>query len=144
MVPVHKTAILVNEVILKELSECEKYNKMDRYRFCWDHSTSIINRFLYLQKSGWEKEYNPEVLENLDEASQKFVKNTSPLSDVDSRYKYMRLATKALPSAKDIEIGDVENKKLMARLAKFQLEFIRRKKTDLLKLSFTIMVADLF
>ncbi|CCQ21648.1 Putative sterigmatocystin biosynthesis lipase/esterase stcI [Listeria monocytogenes] len=40
------------------------------------------------------------------------MKNTSPLSDVDSRYKYMRLATKALPSAKDIEIGDVENKKI--------------------------------
>ncbi|CCQ24783.1 Katanin p60 ATPase-containing subunit [Listeria monocytogenes N53-1] len=68
------------------------------------------------------------------------MKNTSPLSDVDSRYKYMRLATKALPSAKDIEIGDVENKKIDG----FQFEFIRRKKTDLLKLSFTIMVADLF
>lgn len=104
----------------------------------------LIVFFIYKKAVG-KKEYNPEVLENLDEASQKFVKNTSPLSDVDSRYKYMRLATKALPSAKDIEIGDVEKKKkLMARLAKFQLEFIRRKKTDLLKLSFTIMVADLF
>lgn len=104
----------------------------------------LIVFFIYKKAVG-KKEYNPEVLENLDEASQKFVKNTSPLSDVDSRYKYMRLATKALPSAKDIEIGDVrKKKKLMARLAKFQLEFIRRKKTDLLKLSFTIMVADLF
>ncbi|EAG7401982.1 alpha/beta hydrolase, partial [Listeria monocytogenes] len=67
--------------------------------------------FIYKKAVG-KKDYNPEVLENLDKASQEFVKNTSPLSDVDSRYKYMRLATKALPSAKDIEIGDVENKKI--------------------------------
>lgn len=103
----------------------------------------LIVFFIYKKAVG-KKEYNPEVLENLDEASQKFVKNTSPLSDVDSRYKYMRLATKALPSAKDTKLAMLKIKKLMARLAKFQLEFIRRKKTDLLKLSFTIMVADLF
>lgn len=103
----------------------------------------LIVFFIYKKAVG-KKEYNPEVLENLDEASQEFVKNTSPLSDVDSRYKYMRLATKALPSAKISKLAMLKIKKLMARLAKFQLEFIRRKKTDLLKLSFTIMVADLF
>lgn len=103
----------------------------------------LIVFFIYKKAVG-KKDYNPEVLENLDKASQEFVKNTSPLSDVDSRYKYMRLATKALPSAKDIEIGDVENKKLMVQLAKFRFGFIRHKKTDLSKLSFIIMVADLF
>ncbi|EAD9429608.1 alpha/beta hydrolase [Listeria monocytogenes] len=71
----------------------------------------LIVFFIYKKAVG-KKDYNPEILENLDKASQEFVKNTSPLSDVDSRYKYMRLATKALPSAKDIEIGDVENKKI--------------------------------
>ncbi len=104
----------------------------------------LIVFFIYKKAVG-KKDYNPEVLENLDKASQEFVKNTSPLSDVDSRYKYMRLATKALPSAKDIEIGDVEKtKKLMVQLAKFRFGFIRHKKTDLSKLSFIIMVADLF
>lgn len=67
--------------------------------------------FIYKKASG-KKQFNPEVLDNLEEAAKEYVKNKAPLSDVDSRYKYMRLTEKALPAAKNIEIGEVEDKKI--------------------------------
>ncbi|MHC5251186.1 alpha/beta hydrolase [Listeria kieliensis] len=72
----------------------------------------LVVFFIYKKAVG-KREYDPSVLENLkDEAAQNYLKNTAPLSDVDSRYKYIRLKEKATPSAKNIEIGATEDKKI--------------------------------
>ncbi|MBC2162556.1 alpha/beta hydrolase [Listeria booriae] len=71
----------------------------------------VVIFFIYKKAVG-KREYDPKVLDNLEEAAQDYVKKTAPLSDVDSRYKYIRLAQKALPAAKEIEVGEVEDKKI--------------------------------
>lgn len=76
--------------------------------------------FIYKKAVG-KRDYNPEVLDNLEEAAQEYVKKKAPLSDVDSRYKYMRLAEKAIPAAKQIEIGDTEDKKIDGPAGKIPL-----------------------
>ncbi|WP_239256180.1 alpha/beta hydrolase [Listeria ilorinensis] len=68
--------------------------------------------FFIYKKAAGKRDFIPEAVENLDDAAQEFVKKTAPLSDVDARYKYIRLAQKAAPSAKNIEIGEIENKKI--------------------------------
>lgn len=72
----------------------------------------LVAIFFIYKKATGKREYDPKVLDNLEEAAQDYVKKTAPLSDVDSRYKYIRLAEKALPAAKDIEVGEIENKKI--------------------------------
>ncbi|KGL46495.1 lipase [Listeria newyorkensis] len=72
----------------------------------------LVAIFFIYKKATGKREYDPKVLDNLEEAAQDYVKKTAPLSDVDSRYKYIRLAEKALPAAKNIEVGEIENKKI--------------------------------
>ncbi|WP_430536101.1 alpha/beta hydrolase [Listeria rocourtiae] len=72
----------------------------------------LVAIFFIYKKAIGKREYDPKVLDNLEEAAQDYVKKTAPLSDVDSRYKYIRLAEKAIPAAKEIEVGEIENKKI--------------------------------
>ncbi|EUJ28536.1 putative lipase [Listeria floridensis FSL S10-1187] len=73
----------------------------------------LLAIFFIYKKAVGKRDYDPKLLDNLsDEAAQNYVKNTAPLSDVDSRYKYIRLKEKATPSAKSIEIGSTEDKKI--------------------------------
>ncbi len=81
----------------------------------------LIALLFIFKKAAGKRDYNPAVLDNLEEAAQDYVKKTAPLSDVDTRYKYIRVTEKTLRSAKKIAIGDIENKKIDGPAGKIPL-----------------------